>query len=189
MGENTYELFRLEKRILYVRWWYAKQSLFTKWSKEIPDVTNAFGMLAKEDTSHGFPVARPLERNSDWALYNVNSEGWFQCWSLLFGAMMVSFWFYIADFYFVVSSQGPDDEDNLRIKDAKAGMIWERVFWAFTYSVHGQHFSAMQRSLKFYTHGPDDPKLLVKSSYNTKNPYAPDRYYKGWGQMCDMRLM
>jgi hypothetical protein len=67
----------LEKRIWYVRWWYAKQSLFTKWSREIPDVVNAFGMLAKEDTTHGFPVARPLERNSDFALYNVNSEAWF----------------------------------------------------------------------------------------------------------------
>ena len=42
---------------------------------------------------------------------------------------------------------------------------------------------------KFYVHHPDDPKLNVKCSYNNKNPYAPDRYYKGWGQMMDMRLM
>ena len=104
MGENRYEFWRLEKRIMYARWWYAKQSILTRMSKEVPDVVNAFGVLAKEDTSHGFPVARPLERNSDWALYNVNSEGWFQCWSLLFGAMMVSFWFYIADFYFCTAS-------------------------------------------------------------------------------------
>ena len=146
-------------------------------------------MLAKEDTSHGFPVARPLERNSDFALYNVNSEAWFQCWSLIFGAMMVSFWFYIADFNFSVTSQCVDDEDNLRVKDAKTGMIWERCFWAFTYTVHGQHFSAFQRNIKFYTHHPDDPKLNAKSSYNTKNPYAPDRYYRGWGKMMDMRMM
>ena len=46
-------------------------------SRDVPDVVNAFGVLAKEDTSHGFPVARPLERNSDFALYNINSEGWF----------------------------------------------------------------------------------------------------------------
>ena len=89
---------------MYVRWWYAKQACFTRMSREVPDVVNAFGMLAKEDTSHGFPVARPLERNSDFALYNVNSEAWFQCWSLFFGAAMVSFWFYIADFAYVVSS-------------------------------------------------------------------------------------
>lgn len=49
------------------------------------------------------------------------------------GAAMVSFWAYIANSYFAVSSQGVDDEDNLRLKDAKAGMIWERTFWAFTF--------------------------------------------------------
>ena len=158
-------------------------------SQEVPDIVNAFGVLAKEDTSHGFPVARPLERNSDWALYNINSEGWFQCWSLIAACVVVSFWFYISDFYFFVSSQGPDDEDNLRLKDAKSGQMWERCFWSFTYQVHGQHFSALQRQIKFFVHHPDDPKLNVKCSYNNKNPYAPDRYYKGWGQMMDMRLM
>ena len=76
-GENNYELARLEKRIFYVKFFYAKQYVLTRMSREVPDVVNAFGVLAKEDTSHGFPVARPLERNSDWALYNVNSEGWF----------------------------------------------------------------------------------------------------------------
>ena len=77
LGENNYEMFRLEKRIQYAKFWYFKQGILTKMSNEVPDVVNAFGVLAKEDTSHGFPVARPLERNSDWALYNVNSEGWF----------------------------------------------------------------------------------------------------------------
>ncbi|MFN9898700.1 MAG: hypothetical protein ACK55Z_07895, partial [bacterium] len=67
----------------------------------------------------------------------VNSEGWFQCWSLLAGCFVVLFWAYISDSHFCVVSQGPDDEDNIRIKDAKSGMIWERVFWSFTYQVHG----------------------------------------------------
>jgi len=49
--------------------------------------------------------------------------------------------------------------------------------------------SALQREIKFFTMHPDDPKLTVRSSYNIKNPYAPDRYYKGWGQMKDMRIM
>ena len=104
LGENNYEYFRIEKRIFYVRFWYAKQYVLTRLSRECPDVTNAFGVLAKEDTSHGFPVARPLERNSDWALFNVNSEGWFQCWSMLAGITVVSFWFYISSFYFIAVS-------------------------------------------------------------------------------------
>ena len=77
MGENHYELVRIEKRIFYARFYYFKQAILNQMSLEQPDVVNAFSVLAKEDTSHGFPVWRPLERNSDWALYNVNSEGWF----------------------------------------------------------------------------------------------------------------
>ena len=146
-------------------------------------------MLAKEDTSHGFPVWRPLERNSDFALYSINSEGWFQVFAVGSGLVMISFWFYVANTYFAVCSMTVDDEDNIRVKDAKAGMIWERVFWAFTFQIHGQHMSAMQREFKFYTNHPDDPKINVKSTYNRKNPAAPDAYYKGWGQMKDMRLM
>ncbi len=77
MGEHNYEYFRIEKRVMYARYYYAKQSFLTQASIETPDVVNAFSVLAKEDTSHGFPVWRPLERNSDFALYSLNSEGWF----------------------------------------------------------------------------------------------------------------
>ena len=188
MGENNYEYFRLEKRIFYARFYYTKQTILAQMSLETPDVINAFAVLAKEDTSHGFPVWRPLERNSDWALYNVNSEGWFQVWSVILGAFMVCFWSYIAQFYYFVASQSVDDEDNLRLKDAKAGLIWERNFWSLTFTIHGQHFSALMREIKFFTHHPDDPKITVKTSFNLKNPYGPDRYYKGWGQMRDMRM-
>ena len=137
IGENHYELARIEKRIFYARFYYFKQAILNQMSLEVPDVANAFSMLAKEDTSHGFPVWRPLERNSDWALYNINSEGWFQMWSVIAAFCTVSFWFYISDFYFCVVSTGVDDEDFLRLKDAKAGMIWERTFWALTFQIHG----------------------------------------------------
>ena len=100
---------------------------------ELPYVVNFFSVLAKEDTSHGFPVWRPLERNSDFALYNVNSEGWFQVWSSIMAVGVVSFWFYIADFYFAVSGTNVDDEDTIRLKDTKTSLIWERNFWALTF--------------------------------------------------------
>ena len=77
IGEDNYEFFRLEKRILYVKTYYFKQQILNQMSLEVPDVVNTFSVLAKEDTSHGFPVWRPQERNSDFALYNVNSESWF----------------------------------------------------------------------------------------------------------------
>ena len=189
IGENNYEYFRMEKRLMYARFYYTKQGVLNQMALETPDVINAFSVLQKEDTSHGFPVWRPLERNSDFALYNINSEGWFQLWAVILGAVVVGFWWYIAGFYYNVSSTNVDDEDFLRLKDAKAGLIWERNFWSLTFQIHGQHIAALMRTLKFYTLHPDDPKLTVRTSYNRKNHNAPDRYYKGWGEMRDMRLM
>ena len=133
IGENNYEYFRLEKRIFYARYYYAKQAILAKMSHEMPDIANSFGLMAKADTSHGFPTWRPFERNSDFALYNINSEGWFQIWSVIAGAAVVSFWYYIACSYFATAGQSVDDEDFWRIKDGKAAMIWERNFWSFTF--------------------------------------------------------
>ena len=189
IGESRYESIRIMNRINYAKFWYYKQQWLMTLSLETPDVVNSFSVLAKEDTSHGFPVWRPLERNSDVALYSINSEGWFQIYSVMSGALMVCFWIYVANTYFAVCQQTVEDEDNQRIKDGKASMIWERTFWAFTFQVHGQHAAAMHREIKFFTNHPDDAKLTVKSTYNRKNPNAPDRYYKGWGQMMDMRLL
>ena len=189
IGEHRYEWFRIEKRIAYARYYYQKQLILARMSLETPDVVNAFSVLAKEDTSHGFPVWRPFERNSDWAVYNINSESWFQVWSVIAGIVVVGYWYWSADHYFNLSSTGVDDEDILRFKDAKATQTWERVFWNSTYHLHGYHSAALMREMKYFTHHPDDPKMNVKCSFNNKNPYSPDRYYKGWGQMRDMRLM
>ena len=143
MGENNYEYVRIEKRVFYARYYYAKQTILSQMSLQVPDVVNAFGVLAKEDTSHGFPVWRPLERNSDFAVYNINSEGWFQVWSVIAGIAVALFWLYIADFYFGISSTNVDDEDIIRLKDAKASTIWERNMWAMAFEIHGQHMAAL----------------------------------------------
>ena len=189
IGENNYEYFRMEKRIAYANYYYTKMYIINKLSLEAPDIVNTFGILQKEDTSHGFPHWRPHERNSDFAIYNVNSEGWFQVWSTLAAIFVVANWYWIACHHFNVSSATIDDEDLLRLKDAKATMIWERVFWSFTFSVHGQHAGAYMRELKSYTLTADNPQLNVRGTFNKKNPYATDRYYKGWGEMMDMRLL
>ena len=109
-------------------------------------------------------------------------------WSIIAAVVVVMNWYWIADHHFNVSSATIDDEDLLRLKDAKATMLWERVFWSFTFSVHGQHAGAFFRELKCYTLVPDNPQLNIRASFNKKNPYATDRYFTGWGDMADMRL-
>ena len=74
-----------------------------------------------------------MERNSDFALYNINSEGWFQLWSVIAGTVVVLLWYWIADHHFENVSSGYDDEDILRNKDSKATLMWERVFWSFIF--------------------------------------------------------
>ena len=130
-----------------------------------------------------------MERNSDWTLYNINSEGWFQCWSVIAGVIMVMLWFWIADQHYSIVSTGYDDEDLLRLKDCKATLIWERTFWSFIFYLHGQHMGAFRRELTFYTNDQDNPQLNVRATYNIRNKWATDRYYKGWGKMRDMRIM
>ena len=110
-------------------------------------------------------------------------------WSVLFGIFVVLYWFYIADYHFTIAASNLEEEDNIRLKDVKASTIWERVMWSMLFIIHGQHMAALQREIKFFVHHPDDPKLNVKSSFNVKNPYAPDRYYKKWGEMRDMRIL
>ena len=129
-----------------------------------------------------------MERNSDLALLNINSEAWFQLYSIFISAFILGMWYWIADHHFSIVTSSYDDEDLLRLKDSKATLLWERTWWSFTYQMHGQHMSAFMRELKCYTLDPDNPQLNVRDSYNNKNPYAPDRYYKGWGEMRDMRL-
>ena len=189
IGERNYEYARMQKRIFYVHAYYLKQSILNKLSHEAPDVVNAFSVLNKEDMSHGFPQRRPFERNSDFTQYNMNSESWFQFWSLMGSLMVVSYWYWTADHYYFVSGVSWEDEDNFRLKDAKQVIHWERTIWNLTFQVHGQHMSAFCRHFKFYTNHPDDPKLNYRPSYNIKNPYAPDRYYKGYGNMRNVRLM
>ena len=189
VGEHKYEYWRLEKRIAYARFFYTKQMFLLRLSTDAPDVVNAFSVMAKLDTSHGFPVHRPMERNSDWAIYNLNGEGWFQCFAFLAAVGVSGYWVYSQGYFLLTGFNNIDDEDMLRLKDAKTGQKWERVAWAITYAVHAQHFAALQRSIKAYKLHPDDPKLSVQSSYNSKNPYAPDRYYQGWGKQTDMRIL
>ena len=45
LGENNYEFFRLEKRIMYAKYYYQKQAILNQMSLETPDVVNTFSVL------------------------------------------------------------------------------------------------------------------------------------------------
>ncbi len=82
---------RLEKRILYAKFWYNKQSLLFRFQTQWPYIAMWFSLLNKRDTSDGLPKGRQYERYQDFSVYNINHEGWYQIYFVLAG-LIVSLW-------------------------------------------------------------------------------------------------
>jgi hypothetical protein len=89
--EKRYEWFRLEKRILYAKFWYTKQTILGRFQKQWPYIAMWFSLLNKQDTSDGLPKGRQFERYADFAVYNINHEGWYQIYFVL-ASIIVALW-------------------------------------------------------------------------------------------------
>jgi hypothetical protein len=100
IGETNYEFIRVEKRIAYARYYYSKQSILLKLSTQYPNIATFFSLLNKHDTSSGFPARRQYERHSDFAVYNLNHEGWFQLYFTAAAAIVLLWnWWMLAYYY------------------------------------------------------------------------------------------
>jgi hypothetical protein len=101
IGEHRYEWVRLEKRILYGYFWYTKQTILFRFQQQYPQWANWFSLLNKDDTSAGFPSrTRQYERYQDFAVFNVNHEGWFQLYFFSAAAIVILWnWWMIAYHY------------------------------------------------------------------------------------------
>ena len=91
IGEKNYEFIRLQKRLSYAQFWYTKQGVLMRFQQQYPHIAVWFSLLNKADTSNGFPAKRQYERHMDFAVFNVNSEGWFQL-AFLVSSFIVIFW-------------------------------------------------------------------------------------------------
>jgi hypothetical protein len=91
IGENRYDRIRFEKRLFYAKFWYRKQTILLRFQSQLPYVAMWFSLLNKRDTSAGLPVGRQMERYQDFAVYNMNHEGWYQVY-FAFAAFIVVMW-------------------------------------------------------------------------------------------------
>jgi hypothetical protein len=91
IGEKRYNWIRLEKRILYAKYWYTKQSILLRFQSQWPHIALWFSLLNKQDTSDGLPKGRQYERYQDFAVFNINHEGWFQAYFVI-AAILVWLW-------------------------------------------------------------------------------------------------
>jgi hypothetical protein len=88
IGENRYERIRMEKRIFYTKFWYRKQLILLRFQSQLPYVAMWFSLLNKQDTSAGLPKGRQYERHQDYAVYNMNHEGWYQAYFFAAAALL-----------------------------------------------------------------------------------------------------
>lgn len=102
IGEHRYEFFRLEKRILYSKYWYFKQTVLFRFQTQFPNIAQVFSLLNKQDTSAGFPAKRQYERMQEFAVFNINHEGWFQLYFFVASILVIAWNWWIWAFYYPV---------------------------------------------------------------------------------------
>ena len=102
IGEKNYEVGRMEKRIFYTKFWYTKQTILFRFQTQYPNIAQLFSLLNKTDTTSGFPAKRQYERHQDFAVFNLNNEGWFQLWFFIAAAMVLIWNWWMLGFYYGV---------------------------------------------------------------------------------------
>jgi hypothetical protein len=189
IGESRYEWFRLEKRIFYTKFWYTKQNFLLRFQSQWPYIAAWFSLLNKQDTSDGLPKGRTPERYQDFAVYNINHEGWYQLYFVL-AATAVALWnWYVVAFCYDIRGVSPEDEDLYWLKDARHRTSWDRTKYNFAPSFHATHNFAALRRVNAWRDDPMDPRLNWIVQYRGKNPYGLDRYVKYYGYSKTMRLV
>jgi hypothetical protein len=100
LGEDRYDWIRVNKRVWYAYFWYTKQSILLKFNIQYPHIAFWFSILNKTDTSDGFPAKRQYERYQDFAVFNINGEGWFQLYFITASILVILWNWWIVAYYY-----------------------------------------------------------------------------------------
>lgn len=161
IGESNYEYFRLLRRINYAKFWYLKQRYLSRFQQQYPQLAVWFSLLNKDDTSHGFGTRRPYERYQDFAVYNINHEGWFQFYFFVAAWTVVIWNWIVIAWYWRIRGETVDDQELYRFKDARRSTNFDRTKYKFNYYFMGTHQNSVtRRSLDDKDH-PDNPRVSI----------------------------
>lgn len=187
IGEKRYDFLRIQKRIFYAHFWYSKQTFLSYFQIQWPHIARWFSLLNKLDTSKGFPKGRTFERHQDFAVFNINHEGWFQLYFVI-AATVVWTWNYIVIAgNWNARGETAEDQDMYRMKDGRMTCHFDRAKYKFNYYFYGTHYNAdIRRAIDNKDH-PDNPRMNWSAQFNGKNPYGLDRYVKYYGYSANMR--
>ena len=189
IGEKRYDYVRIQKRIMYAHFWYNKQTFLFRFQVQWPHIAKYFSLLNKLDTSSGIPQkgGRPHDRWQDFAVFNINHEGWFQLYFVI-AASVVWLWnYFVIAGNWLTRGEQPEDQDLYRLKDGRGTCNFDRTKYKFNYYFYATHYNAtVRRNLDDKDH-PDNPRLNWTVQFNGKNPYGLDRYVKYYGYSQSMR--
>lgn len=159
IGEKNYDYFRLLRRINYAKFWYKKQYLLTRFQLQYPHIATWFSLLNKSDTSDGFPKSRQYERYQDFAVYNINHEGWFQVYFLFAGIFILVWNWWVIGVHWPIRGENVDDQDLYRFRDARITTNFDRTKYKFNYYFMATHYNAVTRRAADDKDHPDNPRV------------------------------
>ncbi len=187
IGEKNYDFIRIQKRIMYAHFWYKKQHILSRFQIQWPHIAKYFSLLNKIDTSKGFPKGRPHERWQDFAVFNINHEGWFQLYFVIAGVIVILWNYFVIVGNWATRGEQPEDQDLYRIRDGRQTCHFDRTKYKFNYYFQANHFNASVRRAMDDKDHPDNPRLNWTPHFNRKHPYGLDRYVKYYGYDISMR--
>lgn len=176
VGEQRYEKFRVERRIMQARIWYSRQALLFKLWQDYPEVAYFLGCYPKGDASHGFPHQNPYEVFRDLQENTSNSEGWFAMvvvWVCL-GFSLWTVYVYVIPWYWVNNRPVKNGEESrLRMVDymssAVAEELWGNNYMEIFMTPHAFH-QGRTRLTSGYRH-PDSIRSALMTTFNRKHKF------------------
>ena len=166
IGEKNYDILRLQRRIMYARFWYSKQNFLVRFQTQWPQIGQYFSLLNKHDTSKGFPIGRVYERYQDFAVFNINHEGWFQFMFFVAALTLWTWnWTIIATNY-LTRGDTVEDQDLYRLKDARITTNFDRTKYKFNLYFFGTHQNAVTRKILDDKDHADNPRVSFKFYFN-----------------------
>lgn len=159
IGEKNYDYLRLLRRTNYARFWYVKQHILHRFQQQYPQIAVWFSLLNKADTSLGLGGGRNYERYQDFAVYNINHEGWFQVYFVIAGVIVILWNWWVIAGYWRIRGENVEDQDMHRIRDARVTTNFDRTKYKYNYYFFGTHFNALIRKSMDDKDHPDNPRV------------------------------
>jgi hypothetical protein len=174
IGENRYDVLRIERRIALAKMYYARQQILHQIFIDFPEIAHTIGIYPKADASHGFPHLTTYETFRDFQDNTINSDGWFAMF-VVFVSLTFSSWtlyVYIFPSYWINNRPIKNGEEiRRRMVDYMSSAVAEETFGNkhLEGMLTPHMFHAMRSRFSQGYKAPDDVRNVFMTSFNRKH--------------------